>query len=98
MLEAGNSIIMRKMKGVHERTISCYSNPSQLLVMLIIMFFRNNLAEMFIIIRNKFALADYLLFGLFGFCTSNSQTLRFLAIQYDEPKNLMPYTYLTSVY
>ena len=42
-LDGLNAIIMKRMKGINERTVSCYVNPVQFMVMLIIILSKGSL-------------------------------------------------------
>jgi len=42
-VDALSSVIMRKMKGVHENTIVCFINPSMCLIMLLMIVVKGNL-------------------------------------------------------
>ena len=67
-VDALSSVIMRKMKGVHENTIACYVNPSMMFIMLFMIILSghtNNLT--LILFGDDITWKDYLLYFIFGF-------------------------------
>ena len=86
------------MRTLHENTISCYINPTQLFLMVLIILINGDLKNTKELFINKMDYIDYIFFSILGFSSFYNQTLRFYALKYDEPGKLSNYLYLTTVY
>ena len=95
LLSLGN-ITMRKMKGLHENTVSLYMNPCLAIVMGIYMYWVGLSAAPFF--ESQFKLLDWFLLIWFSVGTVLVQTLKFSALQYEEPGKLSHYQYFLSIY
>jgi drug/metabolite transporter (DMT)-like permease len=93
LLSYGN-IIMSKMKGLHENTVSLYINPTLALLMYFLMQSEGLDCSIF----NNFSLKDWALMTFFSIATVVLQTLKFIALQNADPGELSHYQYTTSIY
>ena len=94
LLSFGN-IIMRKMKGMHENTVSLYMNPTLAILMYFCLIYMDLDLTIF---WTQFQLYDWLLIIFFSVGTVLVQTLKFIALQNEEPGKLSHYQYMGSIY
>ena len=76
LLSFGN-IIMRKMKGMHENTVSCYMNPTLAVIMYICLWNEGLDLNIF---WHQFTHYDWALIIFFSVGTVLVQTLKFIAL------------------
>ena len=86
------------MRSLHENTISCYINPASLLLMALMIAAKGEISATYDLFANHMKLQDYFIFFLLGLSTFYIQTLRYLALKYDEPGKLSNYLYLSTIY
>ena len=97
-LSAWGNITTRKMKDLHENTISCYLNPNMGLFMLTVILFKGELHSTYLFYFHQLQWLDWVLLFLCGLGAVVFQTFRYLALQYDEPGKLSQYIYLSALY
>ena len=85
---------MRKMKGLHDSTVSIYVNST----ICIVMFFATYALGYDMQIFHNLEPLDWLLFFLIGLVNNLAQMARFIAIKYDEPGKVSHYSYILSIY
>lgn len=93
LMSYGN-IIMRLMPGLHENAVSCYLSLFMIIFCLIYMLAMDisfdGYGELFVF--------DWVLIVFFGALTVFNQTLKFMALQNEEPAKLSHFQYLNSGY
>jgi hypothetical protein len=87
---------MRMMKGLHESTVSCYINPFLGIVMFSYMKILG--LDITVFTNPSFCYFDWILITIFSVGTVGVQTLKFKALQNDDPANLSHYSYFLAVY
>ena len=87
---------MRKMKGLHENTVSLYMNPTLGIIMGIYMYCIELTPAIFF--SDQFFVFDWFLIIFFSCVTVIVQTLKFSALQYEEPGKLSHWQYFLSIY
>ena len=86
LLSYGN-ILMSKMKGLNENTVSLYMNPSLSIIMYAYLWS----ADIDLVIFKTLGAADWILIVFFSINTVIVQTLKFIALQNEEPAKLGPW-------
>jgi drug/metabolite transporter (DMT)-like permease len=94
ILLAYAAILMSTMKGLHQYTVALYLNPTLTFFMILDQVVQGDSPYIFTQLDG----IDWLLLLVFGVNAFAVQTLKYLALQYQDPAKLSHYQYMNSVY
>lgn len=82
------------MKGLNDTTVTCHVSLSLTLLNLLIIITKGRTQDTWKLLTQQSDALDYFYYVAIGILTMMFQTLRFKAMQYDDPGKLAQYTYL----